>query len=110
MDLPKFKYILLERQGNIFVITLQRPPENRLNSKFCQEIIKAFHTIQRILGPNSEGAVITRGQDAKYWCTVRVLVPRLATAILTCFQGLELEEEDANPFVNSDGFFPVSIR
>ncbi|OBT71340.1 hypothetical protein VF21_09647 [Pseudogymnoascus sp. 05NY08] len=90
MDLPKFKYILLERQGNIFVITLQRPPENRLNSEFCQEIIKAFHTIQRILGPNSEGAVITRGHDAKYWCT-----------------GLELEEEDANPFVNSDGFFPM---
>lgn len=85
MDLPKFKYILLERQCNIFVITLQRPPENRLNSEFCQEIIKAFHTIQRILGPNSEGAVITRGHNAKYWCTVRVLVPRLATANLTYF-------------------------
>lgn len=83
MDLPKFKYILLERQGNIFILTLQRPPENRLNSAFCQEIIKAFHTVQRVLGPNSEGAVITQGHDVKFWCTVRTPALRLTTTVLT---------------------------
>jgi enoyl-CoA hydratase/carnithine racemase len=70
MALPKYKYIALERQGNIFIITLQRPPENRLTCAFCHEIISAFHTVQRMLGPDSEGAVITRGSDTKFWCTV----------------------------------------
>lgn len=57
--------------GNVFVVTMQKPPENRLNSWYCQEIIRAFHTIQGILGSDSEGAVITRGSDSKFWCTVR---------------------------------------
>ncbi|KAI9880066.1 MAG: hypothetical protein M1830_005798 [Pleopsidium flavum] len=84
------KNLSVERHGNIFVITLTKPPENRLNSKFCQEIIRVFHTIQQTLGPDSEGAVITRGHDAKFWCT-----------------GLELEESDDNPFANTDGFYPM---
>lgn len=69
------KNLNVERLGNVFVITLTKPPENRLNSKFCQEIIHVFHTVQRTLGPDSEGAVITRGNDAKYWCTVSPLRP-----------------------------------
>jgi hypothetical protein len=80
----------LERRGNIFIITLQKPPENRLNTKFCQDIIATFHYIQRLLGPLSEGAVITRGNDAKFFCT-----------------GVELDEADSNPFANSDGFYPM---
>ncbi|GAB1215539.1 hypothetical protein ATERTT37_004730 [Aspergillus terreus] len=60
-ELPKFRNLSLDKQGNVFIITMQKPPENRLNSWYCQEIIRAFHTIQKILGPDAEGAVITRG-------------------------------------------------
>ncbi|KMU84079.1 hypothetical protein CIHG_01865 [Coccidioides immitis H538.4] len=89
-DIPKFRNLSLTRHGNVFVITMQKPPENRLNSWYCQEIIRAFRTVQRILGPDSEGAVITRGSDAKFWCT-----------------GLDLDEQDENPFANTDGFYPM---
>lgn len=69
-DIPGFRNLSLTRHGNVFVITMQKPPENRLNSWYCQEIIRAFRTVQRTLGPDSDGAVITRGNDAKFWCTV----------------------------------------
>jgi enoyl-CoA hydratase/carnithine racemase len=88
--MPTFKNLTLERRGDVFVLTLQKPPENRLNSFFCQEIIRAFHYMQKTLGPRSAGAVITRGHNAKFWCT-----------------GLELEESDENPFANTDGFYPM---
>ncbi|OJJ54989.1 hypothetical protein ASPSYDRAFT_437468 [Aspergillus sydowii CBS 593.65] len=89
-ELGAFRNLTLERHGNVFVITMQKPPENRLNTWYCQEIIRAFRTVERTLGPDSEGAVITRGSDAKFWCT-----------------GLELDESDSNPFANSDGFYPL---
>ncbi|KAL4905086.1 hypothetical protein BDW74DRAFT_152962 [Aspergillus multicolor] len=89
-EIPTFRNLSLERHGNVFVITMQKPPENRLNTWYCQEIIRAFRTVEKILGPDSEGAVITRGSDAKFWCT-----------------GLELNESDTNPFANSDGFYPL---
>lgn len=67
----QFQNLSLERHdGNIFVITLQKAPENRLDAAFCQEIIRAFRTVQDTIGADSEGAVITRGNDAKFWCTV----------------------------------------
>ncbi|KAF7719780.1 Uncharacterized protein PECH_006883 [Penicillium ucsense] len=89
-DIPKFNDLALERHGNVFVLTMQKPPENRLDSQFCQEMIRAYRTVERLLGPDSEGAVVTRGNDAKFWCT-----------------GLELDESDTNPFANSDGFYPL---
>ncbi|BCS28533.1 enoyl-CoA hydratase/isomerase family protein [Aspergillus puulaauensis] len=89
-EVGTFRNLSLERHGNVFVITMQKPPENRLNTWYCQEIIRAFRTVEKILGPDSEGAVITRGSDAKFWCT-----------------GLELDESDKNPFANSDGFYPL---
>ncbi|KAF2417642.1 ClpP/crotonase [Tothia fuscella] len=76
--------------GNIYVITMKKAPENRLNVKFAQELIRAYRDIEKKLGPDAEGAVITRGNDAKFWCT-----------------GLELDESDANPYANSDGFYPL---
>lgn len=69
-DIPTFHNLSLERHGNVFVLTMQKPPENRLNSTYCQEMIRAYRTVERLLGPDSEGAVITRGNDAKFWCTV----------------------------------------
>lgn len=56
--------------GGIFVITMRRAPENRLNSKFAQKLIGAFNQARELLGTSSEGAVITKGNDAKFWCTV----------------------------------------
>ncbi|THC92992.1 hypothetical protein EYZ11_007526 [Aspergillus tanneri] len=69
---------------------MQKSPENRLDQQFCQEIIRAFNSICETLGPNSEGAVITRGQDSKFFCT-----------------GLDLEECERNPNANADGFYPL---
>jgi hypothetical protein len=71
-DIPTFRNLSLERHGNVFVLTMQKPPENRLNSLYCQEMIRAYRTVEKLLGPDSEGAVITRGNDAKFWCTVCV--------------------------------------
>jgi hypothetical protein len=60
--------------GNIFVITMRKGPENRLNSAYCQKLIAAFNLVRTTLGPDSEGAVITKGNDAKFWCTVSFIV------------------------------------
>ena len=75
MSLPTFNSLSLDRRGNVFIITMQKAPENRLTSWYCQEIIRAFRTVQQILGSDSEGAVITRGSDDKFWCTVGNLCP-----------------------------------
>ncbi|EXK81934.1 hypothetical protein FOQG_13693 [Fusarium oxysporum f. sp. raphani 54005] len=58
----------LERRGDVFILTLQKPPENRLTSQFCQEIIRALNDVRRTLGPDAPGAVIIRGNDAKFFC------------------------------------------
>ncbi|ORY05581.1 ClpP/crotonase-like domain-containing protein [Clohesyomyces aquaticus] len=90
MALGPYWNLRVDQDGRIFVITMQKAPENRLNVRFCQEIIKALRDIEKTLGPDSEGCVITRGNDEKFWCT-----------------GLELDESDTNPFANSDGFYPL---
>ncbi|KAF2095532.1 enoyl-CoA hydratase [Rhizodiscina lignyota] len=89
--------LLVERRpGNIFVITMKRGPENRLNVKYCQKMIKVYHDIQNELGgnkeggPDSDGAVILKGNDYKYFTT-----------------GLDLDERDSSAFTSSDGFYPL---
>lgn len=82
--------LALDRHGNIFVLTMRKAPENRINSAYAQKLISAYNTVRRLLGPDSDGAVITQGNDAKFWCT-----------------GLELDEADTNPYANSEGFFPL---
>lgn len=108
-DIPTFRNLSLERHGNVFVLSMQKPPENRLNSWYCQEMIRAYRTVERLLGPDSEGAVITRGNDAKFWCTVCTTCRPIRKGARTnpFFQGLELDEADKNPFANTDGFYPV---
>jgi Delta3-Delta2-enoyl-CoA isomerase len=64
----------LERRGDIYILTLQKPPENRLTSQFCQEIIRALNDVRNELGQDSPGAVIIRGNDDKFFCTVRPLM------------------------------------
>jgi enoyl-CoA hydratase/carnithine racemase len=92
MALGPYWNLRVDRYDRIFVITMQKAPENRINVRFAQEIIRALRDIERELGPNSEGCVITRGNDAKFWCT-----------------GLDLDEGEVNPFANSDGFYPVCL-
>lgn len=57
--------LALDRYGNVFVITMRKAPENRLNVAYCQKLIACFRKVQALLGPGSEGAVITKGNDAK---------------------------------------------
>ena len=66
------RYLTKERRGDVFILTMRRAPENRLNVAFCQELISAYRDIQLELGPDSEGAVILRGSDEKFFCTVGI--------------------------------------
>lgn len=61
--------------SNIYVITMRKLPENRLNVAFAQEIIRALRDIETRLGKDAEGAVIIRGSDAKFFCTVSACAP-----------------------------------
>lgn len=71
-----YQNLTIERRGRVYIITLKKAPENRLNVLFCKELIRAYHQIQSKLGPDSEGAVIMRGNDAKFFCTVSRFLPR----------------------------------
>ncbi|KAI5370713.1 Putative enoyl-CoA hydratase/isomerase, ClpP/crotonase-like domain superfamily [Septoria linicola] len=84
------KDLLLERYDNVFVLTMRKAPENRINSAYAQRLITAYNTVRKLLGEDAEGAIITKGNDAKFWCT-----------------GLELDEADSNPYANSEGFYPL---
>ncbi|KAF2742567.1 ClpP/crotonase [Sporormia fimetaria CBS 119925] len=90
MAIGEYWNLRVDRHDRVFVITMQKAPENRLNVRFAQEIIRALRDIELELGSDSEGCVIIRGNDEKFWCT-----------------GLDLDEGERNPFANSDGFFPL---
>lgn len=48
-----FKHISVEQKTpGVYVITLQKPPENRLNVEACQELIRAYHGIVRATCPD----------------------------------------------------------
>ncbi|KAF2491206.1 ClpP/crotonase [Lophium mytilinum] len=85
-----YQNLTIDRHASVFVITLHKKPENRITVAFAQEIIRALRDIEARLGPNADGCVITRGSDAKFWCT-----------------GLDLDEADTNPHANADGFYPL---
>ncbi|OQV02413.1 hypothetical protein CLAIMM_07617 [Cladophialophora immunda] len=85
-----YQYLTVERKGDVFIITLRKPPENRLNVPCCQELIRAYHSIQKELGQDAEGAVVLTGSDAKFFTT-----------------GLDLDEREGNIFASSDGFYPL---
>lgn len=65
-----YEHLSLERHGEVFALTLQKPPENRIDSGFAQEIIRALNDARKELGQDSEGALIIRGNDTKFFCTV----------------------------------------
>lgn len=66
----QYENLHVERRGSVFILSLQKPPENRLTAQFCQTIIRALNDVRRELGLDSEGAVILRGSDTKFFCTV----------------------------------------
>jgi enoyl-CoA hydratase/carnithine racemase len=75
----------------VHIIRMEKPPENRLNVVFAQQIIKALRHIEHnLLKPDQPGAVIISSFSQKFWCT-----------------GLDLDEGDNNPFANADGFYPL---
>jgi hypothetical protein len=108
-----YENLALERHGDVFVLTLQKPPENRLTSYFCQEIIRALNDVRKEIGQDSPGAVIIRGNDAKFFCTVRSLwsaLPYRTRFLTISSQGLDLYERDTNPYASSEGFYPVKLN
>jgi len=86
----ELKYTKIDRQGDIFIITLCKPPENRLTVDACQELIRAYRHVESELGVDSEGAVILTSNSTKFFTT-----------------GLDLDERERNPFSSSDGFYPL---
>lgn len=72
-----YRNLDLARHGDVFVLTLQKPPENRLNTWYCQEIIRALNDARKALGHESDGALIIRGNDNKFFCTVGSSAPRV---------------------------------
>ena len=39
--------------GNIFIITMRKAPENRLNSSYCQKLIRTRNLVRTTLGQDS---------------------------------------------------------
>jgi len=91
---PTFEHLTIESPASapgVHIITMNKPPENRLNQAFAQTIIAALRHIERdLMKPDAPGAVIISSFSDKFWCT-----------------GLELEESDSNIFANADGFYPL---
>lgn len=91
MSSPTFKDLTITSPTpSVHIITMRKAPENRLTTAFAQTIISALRHIESTIGPNKPGCVIIKGSDAKFWCT-----------------GLDLDESEANPFANADGFYPL---
>ncbi|KAK5943761.1 hypothetical protein PMZ80_004770 [Knufia obscura] len=89
----KFKFLTVDRagqDGNVYIITLNKPPENRLNVEACQEIIRALRAVESAVGQDQEGAVILTSFSPKFFTT-----------------GLDLNEREVNKFSSSDGFYPL---
>lgn len=123
---PSFINLTLDRRpGNIFIITLHKAPENRLNLAFCQEIIRAYHWIHALLTspalastplPSDPSSSFSASSNARQSQSKGSEMPTpfpAAAVITTSFSpkffctGLELDEADTNPFANSDGFYPM---
>ncbi len=91
MSQPHFEHLTVSSPvPAVYIITMQKPPENRLTVTFAQTLISALRYIETTIGPGKPGCVIIEGADAKFWCT-----------------GVDLEESARNPFASTDGFYPL---
>jgi enoyl-CoA hydratase/carnithine racemase len=83
----------LTRHDNIMLLTLHRPPENRITVSFAQELILALRSAESQLSASSAtsgGALVTRGLDAKFFST-----------------GIDEREAAADPHAFADGMRPL---
>lgn len=75
----------------VHILTMCKPPENRLTVEFATDIIAALRYIEtELIGHDRPGAVVLSSFSEKFWCT-----------------GLDLQESEANMYANSDGFHPL---
>jgi Delta3-Delta2-enoyl-CoA isomerase len=42
-------------EGSIFVLTMKKLPENRIDSAYAQKLIAAYNTIRKTVGEDAEG-------------------------------------------------------
>lgn len=76
---------------NVHILSMNKPPENRLTVEFANEIISALRdSEQQLLRRTDGGAVILASNSQKFWCT-----------------GVDLEETGRDPRASADGFFPL---
>lgn len=80
----------LHSAPGVHIITMTKPPENRLDVAQAQAIISALRYVETQIKPDSPGAVIISSFSDKFWCT-----------------GVDLDESTDYPFANSDGFYPL---
>lgn len=81
------EFIDVKQRDRVFIITLQKPPENRLTEGLCQTLIKVYRTIEKQLSegnPEPEGAVILKGKDAKFFTTVCTTISPSSTHLAHC--------------------------
>lgn len=91
MSRPTFEHLsVTSPEPMVYIITMQKQPENRINTAFAQTLISALRYIENTIGPDKPGCVIIKGSDAKFWCT-----------------GVDLDESARNPFASTDGFYPL---
>ena len=50
-----FENLSIRCDGNIYIITMRKAPENRINSSFAQELLRALRHIEKELGRDAEG-------------------------------------------------------
>lgn len=91
MSFPTFDQLTITSPDSVvYIITMQKPPENRITVAFAQTLISALRYIESTIGPNKPGCVIIQSSSPKFWCT-----------------GVDMEENTQNPFASPDGFFPL---
>lgn len=75
----------------VYLVTLNKPPENRIDAVLAQDIIAALrYTETTLLGRGQAGAVVLTSFSNKFFCT-----------------GVDMEEAARNPLASADGFFPL---
>lgn len=58
-----YRYLDAEEKGDIFIVTLRNGGDNRLNFDICKELMCVMRDIRQRLKPDSEGALIVRGNN-----------------------------------------------
>jgi enoyl-CoA hydratase/carnithine racemase len=66
-----YKHLEIEPKGDFFIVTLQNGEDNRLNFAMCKELMHALGAIRDQLKPGSDGALIVRGHNYKFFTNVR---------------------------------------